>query len=606
MGLIDRVAARWGFVRSAPRRGGHWARNGFAAGGNGNLTAGWTSSDTHINQALYRSLRTLRARSRDLSRNNDYARQFLRMVRTNVAGPTGFNLQVHARYGDGRLDTRDSDRCETAFWQWGKRENADYAGRLSWVELQQLYIETVARDGEVLVRRIRGANAGAFGYQLQLLDPALLDETYNAELPGGRRIRMSIELDADNRPVAYHLVKADVADPTRQFLYAKNYQRVPAEEIWHDFLPESIGQLRGVPWMATTLIRQKRLGSYEDAAVAAAEEGAKKMAWIKTATGDMTALADRVSADGQPDNPAPTAGTLYTESGEGVHYAALPSDAELQNWDPKYPEQNFGDFVKAQLRGIASGLGVAYHVLGNDLEGVNFSSARAGILEEREVWKSLQGWMIDRLCARVYTEWLPFAIVSGQLAVPMDKLAKFDAAVWQGRRWSWVDPKKDVDASVTAIENGLTSRARVIRDMGGDPEEVWAELAREKEQLKDLLPTKQPAPTPPAKDEDEDETDAEDTDKKALRDVARTLAAKPAPATNIHIAEGALQLKTGDTHVTVPEREVKLEAHMPEVKNAINVAAPQVHVKAYPSESTEHIERDAHHEMTTVRRINKD
>lgn len=517
MSLIERMAARWGFVRAAaPRRGGRWVRNGFTAGGNGNLTAGWTTNDAHINQALYRSLRTLRARSRDLARNNDYARQFLRMVRTNVAGPTGFNLQVHARYTDGRLDARDSERCETAFWRWSKRENADFSGRLSWVEMQQLYIESIARDGEVLIRRVRGNKAGAFGYQLQLLDAALLDETYNADLPGGRKIRMGIELDTDNRPVAYHLIQGDIADPQRQFIYGKNYQRVPASEIWHDFICESIGQLRGIPWMASTLIRQKRLGSYEDAAVAAAEEGAKKMAWIKTSTGDLAALADRVAGDGQPDNPAPTSGTLYTESGDGVHYAALPQDAELQNWDPKYPEQSFGDFVKAQLRGIASGLGVAYHVIGNDLEGVNFSSARAGILEEREVWKSLQSWMIDRLCSRAYSEWLPFAIVSGQLQLPMDKLAKFDSAVWQGRRWSWVDPLKDVNANVIAIENGLTSRSRVIRDMGGDPEEVWAELAREKEQLKGLLPEKpQAAHAAPTKDEADEENESEEGSEKS-------------------------------------------------------------------------------------------
>lgn len=510
MALLDRLAGALGFVRAGVAHGGipavgparGWRRS-FAGAGSGPLAHNFTTTDWHINQSLYRSLRTLRARSRDLSRNNDYARQFLRMVRTNVAGANGFSLQVHARKRDGSLDEQDSDRCEQAFWVWGKRENCDYLGRLSWVEFQQLYAESLARDGEVLVRRVRGR--GPFGYQLQLLDAALLDETYCTDLPGGRRIRMGIELDVEGRPVAYHLVQNDLADPRTLQVYGKQYVRVPADEIWHDFLVEHVGQLRGVPWMASTLLRQKRLGGFEDAALAAAEEGAKKVAWIKSPDGSLKPLADAQASDGEAGMPPPSTGTLYSEGGEGVHYAGLPPGYEVQDWDPKYPDQAFGDFVKAQLRGIASGLGVAYFSLANDLEGVNFSSSRAGILEEREVWKSLQSWMIDRLCARVYSEWLPFAILSGKLNLPMDKLAKFDAAVWQGRRWSWVDPVKDVEAHIRAVENGFTSRARVIRDMGCDPEEIWGELEREKERLKGLLPAKQPAPAAPPAAPDDDE-----------------------------------------------------------------------------------------------------
>lgn len=489
---LRRTVARWmrgaGRTPSAPRL------RSYSGASSGPLAADFAAADLHINQALYRSLRVLRARSRELARNNDYARAFLRMLRVNVVGPDGFGLQVHARKRSGELDAEDSARCEKAFAAWSARESCDYCGRLSWLEMQWLYIETLARDGEVLVRRLRGY--GPWGYQLQPLDPALLDETYCADLPGGRRVRMGIELDADNRPLAYYLSADDRSDPRQISVYGRNYTRVPADEIWHDFLSEYPGQLRGVPWMASTLIRQKRLAAFEAAALAAAEEGAKKIAWIKTPDGTLRPLADTQASDGEPGMPPPTSGTLYTESGEGVHYAGLPPGYDVTQWDPRYPDQAFADFVKAQLRGVASGLGVSYHSLANDLEGVNFSSTRAGVLEEREVWKSLQTWMIERFCARVYSEWLPLAILSGKLALPIEKLAKFDAAVWQGRRWSWVDPLKDVEANVVAIRNGLTSRARVIRDMGHDPEEIWAELERERAELGDMITQEEPAPRP--------------------------------------------------------------------------------------------------------------
>ena len=42
-----------------------------------------------------------------------------------------------------------------------------------------------------------------------------------------------------------------------------------------------------------------------------------------------------------------------------------------------------------------------------------------------------------------------------------------------------MDPQKDVEANVTAINNGLKSRRQVIAEMGGDIEDVFADLAAE-------------------------------------------------------------------------------------------------------------------------------
>lgn len=488
------VLAAWQAERAAglvapPLRGPaawHPSRaRSFTAGEQTPYTYSWTTSDAHINTSLYKNLRVLRARSRDLARNNDYAMMFLGLVVDNVIGPTGIALQVQARRNDGSLDEVDSRTCEQAWAAWGRIGVCDMSESYTWVDLQRVLIRTIAVDGEVLVRRWRGR--GTAGYQLQLLDPSLLDETHIADLPNGNRIRMGVELDADDRRVAYHLAKRDVADPRLGGTGSRETVRIPADQIWHLFVPEAVGQLRGVPWMRTTMTRQKRLGSYEDAAVAAAEEGAKKLAWIKTASGDARSLADEQVASDSGDT-GPASGTLYVDSGDGISYGLLPADADIANWDPKYPMADYAQFTKQILRGIASGLRVSYHKLASDLENVNYSSARSGELNERDVWKGLQQWFIDHLCAPAYSEWLPLAIVSGHLSLPMARVQKFDAAVWQGRRWDWVDPEKDVTANVIAINNGLTSRTRVIRAMGHDPDEIRKELEREKAEWAGLLP----------------------------------------------------------------------------------------------------------------------
>ena len=58
------------------------------------------SADTEIKQ----SLRVLRNRSRDLARNNAYARRFINVYTDNVIGPKGVHLQVRSRDPNGALD----------------------------------------------------------------------------------------------------------------------------------------------------------------------------------------------------------------------------------------------------------------------------------------------------------------------------------------------------------------------------------------------------------------------------------------------------------------------------------------------------------------------
>jgi lambda family phage portal protein len=187
-------------------------------------------------------------------------------------------------------------------------------------------------------------------------------------------------------------------------------------------------------------------------------------------------------------------------SAEPGEFMGLPEGYTLSSWNPQYPHEQFGAFVKSTLRGISAGLDVSYHTLAGDLEAVNFSSARAGTLEERETWKGLQQWLIESLCEPLYTEWLQYALAAGALSpLPPSRFDKFNAALWQGRRWSWVDPMKDIQANAMAIEQGLTTRGRVIREQGGDPEEIWLELEKENARLAAVLPQRPAAARRPAR-----------------------------------------------------------------------------------------------------------
>ena len=57
---------------------------------------------------------------------------------------------------------------------------------------------------------------------------------------------------------------------------------------------------------------------------------------------------------------------------------------------------------------------------------------------------------------------------------------------WIPPRWDWVDPLKDIQAQVLAMEAGLTSRRKVVEATGYDIEEVDRENASDAKRAADL------------------------------------------------------------------------------------------------------------------------
>ena len=79
-------------------------RRGFEAASTGRLFSDWLTQTKSADHELRYTLKAIRARSRDLAINNDYARRFLDMTTTNVVGARGIQLQVRARDPGGPLD----------------------------------------------------------------------------------------------------------------------------------------------------------------------------------------------------------------------------------------------------------------------------------------------------------------------------------------------------------------------------------------------------------------------------------------------------------------------------------------------------------------------
>ena len=441
----------------------------YAANNVGRLFADFVTMQKSADAEIRPALRRVRDRCRDVARNNDYARRYLQLLTTNVVGSQGVKVQVRGRNSDGALDAPGNAIIERQWREWGKRGVCTRDGRLSWIDAQRVFCDTLARDGEVLVELIE-MPSHPHGFAIHFVEADYLDEQMNETLRNGNEVRMGVEMDAFGKVVAYHLL---LEHPGKDFnIEAKTTRRrrVLADQILHCFLPDRPGQSRGMPLMATALTRLKMLDAYEEAELVAARVAASKMGFFTSPDGDGYTGSD------MEDGRAP-----IMEAQPGT-FEQLPAGMDFKTFDPEHPVSAFAEFEKAVLRGIASGLGVSYVSLANNLEGVNYSSIRQGVMEDRDHFKMIQTFMVEHFIEPVFRKWLTQAMTTGAVPIPFTKYDKFaDNLVFRPRGWGWIDPMKEMQAHVVGLQNGITTLQDVATHQGRDVEEVFEQIEAERE-----------------------------------------------------------------------------------------------------------------------------
>lgn len=446
------------------------------------LTFSFAGSSTPINEQLRHQLRTMRNRSRELGQDNDYAKRYLRLVKSNVVGTDGIQLQPRPRRDDGTIDELDAQEIKRAWRDWGRPFNCTIDRKLSWVDVQNLALESCARDGEILVQMI-DRPGDSHGLRLRVIPAEYLDENHNGDLPNGNRIVMGIEYSDAGEVVGYHVRKNKVRSwiniyPELEHIF------IPSIDVIHLHLSEYAEQARGVPWLHSAIRRLHMAGKYEEAELFAAYAGACKMG-AYTETDADTITPDEILGD--DDGEKDLDDHDLVENIEPGIMQRLPKGVAVEWFDPTHPTTAFDGFMKFILQGAASGLNVANHSLTGNLSDVNFSSIRSGVMEDRENWRALQAWVVEHMHDRIYERWLFSSILNGKLRVPFRKAeTKYQARKWQPRGWPGIDPKKESDSNRQNISAGLDSRTHILAQQGRDIEDVYQEIKQETDRAREL------------------------------------------------------------------------------------------------------------------------
>lgn len=440
----------------------------------------FVTAERSPSRAVMLDASTLRARARQLVRNNPWASSAVEAWVTNCIG-TG--IRPHPLATDPDLKQRIM-----ALWnRWVPQADAD--GRLDYYGLQALVTREQMEAGEILVRqRDRRPEDGlAVPLQLQVIEADHLRLDMTRPAPGGNMIRAGIEFDPVGRRVFYHLYRDHPGDGAMTFR-ANETRAVPADSILHIYKPLRAGQIRGVTGFAPVLIKLLDIDQYDDAEVVRKKTAALFAGFITSSRDE-----DSISAG----DPATADDDNLIEGQEGARRVDL-EPGMLQNLDPgeditfSSPADvggSYESFMKLQLRALASGIGVTYEQISGDLSGVNFSSIRSGLIEFRRRCLMHQAQIINcQLNEPVWRAWFRQAVLSDALDIGRADIddPAISGVKWIGQGFEYVNPVQDQQAHLSAVRAGFTTRGQVAMAMGRDPAEVENEIAAENKRADEL------------------------------------------------------------------------------------------------------------------------
>ena len=459
---------------------------------------------------------TLRQRSRMLYMGAPIATSAVRTVRTNVVGtgiaPRPRIDRAYLGMTDEQADAwQDAARREFALWAEDRR-SCDALGLNDFYELQQLAMQSWLMSGDVfaVVQHSKRSAMRPYGLRLHLVEADRVSTPLDANsvVPGlvttginpdnGNRIYDGVEVGRGGNVVAYHVCNRH---PNEWYEEPLKWTRVPAygtktgmPNVLHLMEAERPDQYRGVPYLSQAIEPLLQMRRYTNAELDAAVIQASFSAFVKTE--DPTTNPFNEVGSGVPGDDAMASrdeneyelgpGTInFMDPGEDVTFA-----------DPSRPASGFGEFIEALATQVGAAMEIPKDLLLKQFNS-SYSASRAALMEAWKSFRMRRRWLVDDFCRPVWELFVSEAVASGRLVAPgfftdPGARAAYLGCEWIGPSQGQLDPTKEIQAELAAVDAGITTReAAAVRINGSDWDSNVARLSRENRALADATATAQ-------------------------------------------------------------------------------------------------------------------
>lgn len=476
LNVLERVLARidpaWGVSRLQHKLALAQARSmarGYDAARQDRRTGGWRASNGSAAVEVGQALSLVRARSRDLVRNNEWAGAAKRKLVAHMVG-TGFQPRAADWVAKGQ-------KAKAADLWAAFGESCDPEGLTDIYGKMAQAAAEVVEGGACLIRwHTRPPTWGLkVPLQCEVIEHDHLDTARTEILKSGNVVVQGVEFDGHGRRVAYWLFREHPGDTsTRVWRRGRGLsERVPAEDVDHVFRVDRAGQVTGIPWFAPIALRLRDTADYEEAELIRKKIEACLTVFVRRTGQGPTTLAQanrqEVNSEGSRLEKIAPGLIAYLKEGEDIT-AAIPS-----------PSSGLADHVKHQLLAAAAGIGLPYSMFSGDLSQANYSSLREGKLD---FWAVLDQWQWHMLIPQMANKMWRRAMVAA--AGRGHAVAADTPAEWTVPKRPWVDPKKDLEAEGLEMRYGLETWSGKVAARGYDPEEQKQTLAAERKELAEI------------------------------------------------------------------------------------------------------------------------
>lgn len=450
----------------------------------------WLGSRLSPQAVIEQDLETNRSRSRELYRTDSIGGAV--DGRANMVVSYGFTPQARIKERAGLATKAQAE-------QWNQELEDVYeqtaprickSGKRSLWQLLRLCEKHHGFDGESFtIMSDRGAADKPIPLTLEVIGPERC-ETPPKHI-GNPRVRLGVEHDANGLIVAYWFRNSHPGDTVD---VNQEYTRYDADRVLHVFEPMLAGQTRGMPWLVRALNRAKDAKDLDEAAIIAAQVEACYAAFVASPQGAIRA------AEGAADG---SVGARRTEEIRPGMIRYLDPEETVTFGAPARPGGNFAPFQEWNYRRVAAGMNYPYEMLSKNWTGLSFAGGRLALTEARLFVMTQQQLLNEAWLCKIWQRMVYEAVIVGAVSIPS---RVYEKAPWWFQKHSWnppawpfaLTPREEIDAKISAVDNNLIPKAKVVAEFGGgDWEDVSEQRRDERKRERDFGIEPATAQTPP-------------------------------------------------------------------------------------------------------------
>jgi len=360
---------------------------------------------------------TLRARARWLKSNNPIMANVDKSLINNTT------RGMYIRF--------DDEKIRELFDEWAKK--TDKTGRNNLYEQIDLITEARFVDGESFVYK----SYDKHGLKLKIFESEQIDDSKGVN---------GLELDADGKVLAYWVYNSSTRDNFGGFTTFSS-SKISADRIINFYRQERESQYRGVTEYARAIFDIKNMSAFLSTSI----ESMRARAGI----------AYTVKAEQEPKSFGVNSKNIQEINGAMVHY--LNVGESISALDAPTTPINFREFITTGMRSLCVARQVSYEFGFRDFSNVNFTSSRAGKIEDNKTIDAEQLLVRNKLINVILEEFFRVEYLRGN--VKSHEVPKHNI-IFPIREW--VRPLEDLEYRLTLIEEGVSTKEALCRQTTGN------------------------------------------------------------------------------------------------------------------------------------------